>query len=148
MSPGRPPIYTLELAEYICQQLAEGRSLKAICAEENMPVRTTVYKWLDESTDFADMYARARARQAETMLDEILEIADDSSNDTVITDFGPRPDAEWISRSKLRVDARKWAMSKLAPKKYGDSKQLDLTSGGKRVTGFTIIDYTDDDSEA
>jgi hypothetical protein len=82
------------------------------------------------------------------MLDEILEIADDTSQDTTITDFGPKPDTEWISRSKLRVDARKWAMSKLAPKKYGDAKSIDLTSKGERITGFTITDVTDDDSNA
>ena len=143
---GRPTVYTPEIAKYICEQLAEGRSLRSICDDEGMPNRSTVYDWLDADTHgFPDQYARARSRQAETMLDEILEIADDTSNDTIITDFGPRPDAEWISRSKLRVDARKWAMSKLAPKKYGDSKALDVTSGGERITGFAIVDYTADD---
>ncbi|RZK27891.1 MAG: hypothetical protein EOO63_12425 [Hymenobacter sp.] len=145
----RPTEYTKDLATYICQQLAEGRSLRSICEEEKMPARSTVYDWLDSNLHgFPDQYARARTRQAETMLDEILEIADDSSQDTTITDFGPKPDTEWISRSKLRVDARKWAMSKLAPKKYGDSKAIDLTSKGQRITGFAITDVDDDDSEA
>lgn len=145
----RPTEYTKELATYICQELAEGRSLRSICKQEDMPARSTVYDWLDSNLHgFPDQYARARTRQAETMLDEILEIADDSSQDTTIGDSGPKPDTEWISRSKLRVDARKWAMSKLAPKKYGDSKAIDLTSKGQRITGFAITDVDDDDSDA
>jgi hypothetical protein len=145
----RPTEYTKDLADYICRQLAEGRSLRSICEEQDIPARSTVYDWLDSNLHgFPDQYARARKRQAETMLDEILEIADDTSQDTTITDFGPKPDTEWISRSKLRVDARKWAMSKLAPKKYGDAKSIDLTSKGERITGFTITDVTDDDSNA
>lgn len=144
---GRPTVYTPKIARHICHELADGRSLRSICDDDGMPDRSTVYDWLDaDAHGFPDQYARARARQAETMLDEIIEIADDTSNDTTITDSGPKADAEWISRSKLRVDARKWAMSKLAPKKYGDSKALDVTSGGERITGFAIVDYTDDDS--
>lgn len=117
--------------------------MRSICEDDDMPARSTVYEWLDEDTHgFPDQYARARARQAETMLDEIIEIADDSSNDTLITDFGPKPDAEWISRSKLRVDARKWAMSKLAPKKYGD--KLDVTSGGEKIpSGIVEVRYVE-----
>jgi hypothetical protein len=149
---GRPTVYTPEIAKYICQELAEGRSLRSICAEEDMPHRSTVYDWLDGSLHgFPDQYARARARQADTMLDEIIEIADDRSNDVQQVEIAPevkvdRVDYEVINRSKLRVDARKWAMSKLAPKKYGDSKQIDVTSKGERVTGFAIVDYTEDDS--
>ena len=142
----RPTDYTPELAARICRELAEGRSLRSICEEAGMPHRSTVYDWLDAGAHgFPDQYARARTRQAETMLDEIIEIADYTANDDTQTDYGPIPNHEWITRSKVRIDARKWAMSKLAPKKYGDSKQLDITSGGQRVTGFTIVDYTDED---
>jgi hypothetical protein len=152
----RPTDYTPELASHICRELAEGRSLRSICQDEEMPGRSTVYDWLDANLHgFPDQYARARMRQADTMLDEIIEIADDRSNDVQQIEIAPevkvdRVDYEVINRSKLRVDARKWVMSKLAPKKYGDSRQLDVTSGGQRVTGFAIVDYTDsdDDSEA
>jgi hypothetical protein len=118
-----------------------------------MPDRSTVYDWLDgDLHGFPDQYARARARQAETMLDEIIEIADNGAHDTELRTRGSGEDAEeyevpnveYMMRSKLRVDARKWAMSKLAPKKYGDSKQLDVTSGGQRITGIAIVDFDDD----
>ena len=147
----RPTDYTPEIATAICRALAEGRSLVSICRDEEMPARSTVYEWLDANTDgFPDRYARARARQADAMADDILDIADETSFDTIDGKHGPLPNGEWIMRSKVRIDARKWLMAKLAPKKYGDSKQLDITSGGQRVTGFAIVDYTDsdDDSEA
>ena len=145
----RPTEYTPELAAHICRELAEGRSLRSICEEEGMPGRSTVYDWLDANLHgFPDQYARARARQADTLLDEILEISDLTVHDTIAGEHGPLPNHEWITRSKVRIDARKWAMSKLAPKKYGDSRQLDVTSGGQRVTGFAIVDYTADDSAA
>jgi len=146
----RPTNYSPKIAKYICQQLAEGRSLRSICEEKNMPGRSTVYDWLDANEHgFPDQYARARARQADALLDEILEISDLTVADTIAGEYGPLPNHEWITRSKVRIDARKWVMSKLAPKKYGDSRQLDVTSGGQRVTGFAIVDYDEaDDSEA
>jgi len=149
----RPTDFTPELAKHICQQLAEGRSLRSICEAVDMPARSTVYEWLDAGLHgFPDQYARARMRQADTMLEEIIEIADDGTNDFMTITKGDTSyvveNKEWTSRSKLRVDARKWAMSKMAPKKYGDSKAIDLTSKGERITGFTITDVTDDDSDA
>jgi hypothetical protein len=145
----RPTDYTPEIAKRICQELAEGRSLRAICEDEGMPHRSTVYDWLDANLHgFPDQYARARTRQADALLDEILEISDLTVADTIAGEYGPLPNHEWITRSKVRIDARKWVMSKLAPKKYGDSRQLDVTSGGQGVTGFAIVDYTADDSAA
>lgn len=149
---GRPTAYTPEIAKYICQQLAEGRSLRSICADEGMPDRSTVYDWLDANAQgFPDQYTRARARQADTFLDEIIEIADDHTRDVREIEIAPgvkstSVDYEVIARSKQRIDVRKWFMSKVAPKKYGDSKALDVTSKGERITGFAIVDYTEDDS--
>ncbi|RZK31618.1 MAG: terminase small subunit protein, partial [Hymenobacter sp.] len=111
----RPTDYTPEIAKHICQQLAEGRSLRSICEGEDMPNRSTVYDWLDANVQgFPDQYARARTRQAETFLDEIIEIADDTSNDDTQTEHGPIPNHEWITRSKVRIDSRKWFMAKVA----------------------------------
>lgn len=134
---GRPSSYKTETADYICQELVEGRSMRSICLDEDMPSEGTVYNWLQDFPDFLEKYTRARASQAERMLEEIIEIADDSSGDTEYGDSGPKPNNEWINRSKLRVETRKWAMAKLAPKKYGD--KLDVTSGDKPLPGKTII---------
>lgn len=130
---------TPELAKTLCQRIAKGESLLKICREERMPSRDFVYDWLREDTEFRDMYVRAREDQAETMLEEILAIADDAKRDTRIErDKQGREievsDNEWIQRSKLRVDARKWAMSKLAPKKYGDKIGVEH-SGSVELAG-------------
>lgn len=108
----------------ICEALIQGHSLRNICKQKGMPGKSTVMEWLAKDAEFSDQYARARTLQAETLLEEILEIADDGSRDYVSEDGRLVPDHDHIARSRLRVDTRKWAMSKLAPKKYGDSQTI------------------------
>lgn len=118
---GRPSGFTEDIASTICSRLANGESLRKICADDSMPSTSTVCKWLSERREFSEQYARAREVQADVLADEILEIADDGSSDTYIDSDGKeRTDQEVVARSRLRVDARKWYASKLAPKKYGD----------------------------
>jgi hypothetical protein len=118
---GRPSTYSEATASLICERIADGESLRAICRDEAMPAKSTVFKWLSEERAFSDQYARAREAQADTMADEILEIADETAFDSIESEGGGlKPDSEWIARSRLRVDARKWLASKMAPKKYGD----------------------------
>lgn len=121
--------FTQEMADAICEKLADGESLRSICLADDMPAKSTVFKWLIQQPDFADQYARARECQADTMADEILDIADDGSNDYMGEDEKYNGDA--VQRSKLRVDARKWLAAKLQPKKYGD--KIDVTSGGDKI---------------
>ena len=131
--------WTEELEADFCDRMIAGQSIRAICSAEDMPSIPTVLKHLKESQAFAIQYARAKEIQMEAMAEEILEIADYSERDTIIVKKGDSehevPDNEWISRSKLRVDTRKWLMSKMAPKKYGDKLQTELTGadGGEVV---------------
>jgi hypothetical protein len=120
------------LAARICNRLAEGESLRSICLDEKMPAQSTVFRWLgdDRYAKFREQYARAREAQADAIFDEILDIADDGSNDWMERrrEDGSVDEVvnhEHIQRSKLRVDARKWMAGKLAPKKYGEKVQLD-----------------------
>lgn len=128
--------FTQELADAICERLADGESLRAICADEAMPARATVFKWLADNPAFSDQYAHARAEQADAIFDDILDIADDGSNDWMERkdadeqNIGWRENGEALRRSALRVDARKWVLAKLAPKKYGDKATLALTGEG------------------
>ena len=118
---GRPTIYSDELAATICRRLAEGESLRRICDDEDMPCKSTVLGWLlEEKHDgFLDQYARAREMQAEILFEEMFEIADNKADDgTAGSDDNVK-----VSRDRVRVDLRKWAASKLAPKKYGDKIQ-------------------------
>lgn len=119
--------YSPEIAAEICQRLAAGESLRAICRELHMPSEAAVRQWVAADTAFASQYAQAREAGYHAMADEILEIADDTSHDTVHTEQGERADTEWISRSKLRVDSRKWLLSKMLPKVYGDKQAVELS---------------------
>ncbi len=127
---GRPSDYSQELADLICEALAEGHSLRSICQADNMPNKGTVFRWLATNQAFQDQYARSREAQADCLFDDILAIADDGRNDTYTDDDGnTRTDFDVIARSKLRVDARKWMAGKLRPKVYGD--KVDVNHGGQ-----------------
>lgn len=137
MPAGRPTKYTDDLANEICDIIATtDRGLVSICKELNISP-TAVYDWIDKHPEFANKYARARELQADFLADQIIEISDDTSNDSIYTDKGEIPNTEWISRSRLRVDARKWKASKLAPKKFGD--KVDVTTGGDKITNTPPI---------
>ncbi len=129
---GRPSLYTDKLAAKICRRLAEGESLRAICADKAMPGISTVMGWLFDGNHngFSEQYARAREAQAEIRADEIVDIADDDTNDfTADKDGKLVANSEHIQRSRLRVDARKWIAAKLLPKRYGDKLDLGGTVG-------------------
>ena len=137
---GRPSDYTDVLALEICRRIAEGESLRSVCRDEAMPDKTTVLRWLGtkENEEFRTQYACAREMQADALFDEALEIADETSEDWITTEDGKKVlDHEHVQRSKLRVDTRKWAAGKLAPKKYGD--RLDLKHGGTAVGPVTFV---------
>ncbi len=120
--------FTQETADAICEALADGKSLRSICAADDMPHTSTVCRWLadEKNSAFREQYARAREAQADAIFDEILDIADETESDTKIGKDGEEIcNNEWISRSRLRIDARKWMAGKLQPKKYGEKLELD-----------------------
>jgi len=136
---GRPSIYSKALCERICELIATSdKGLQQLCnSVEWMPSKYTILQWLIKYEDFQTQYTCARARQADTLIDQIVEIADDSSQDTIYTEKGEIFNAEFAARSKIRIDARKWLASKLAPKKYGD--KLDVTTDGKEISSTVVI---------
>jgi hypothetical protein len=131
--------YDRETAHAICVRLARGETLKGICRDEGFPPESTVRGWAQEDVDgFAARYAFARQLGLDAMADELLEIADDGSGDFIIDANGNRiPDHEHISRSRLRIDARKWYLAKLAPKRYGD--RLGVRVGGQAENPVAAI---------
>lgn len=141
----RPSGYSAARVEEVCKLIASGHSLRQIGAMEGMPDRVTVLRWLDAHEEFRTQYARAREAQAEHFADEILEIADDGTNDWMTRNQGDETvtvaDHEHISRSKLRVDARKWLMAKMAPKKYGDklTQEVSGLDGAPLVPVLNVV---------
>ncbi len=108
-----------------------------------MPAKVTVFKWIRTDADFANQYAHAREAQAEHYLDEIIQIADDSALDTEINPESGNEvtNHDVIQRAKLRVDTRKWAMSKLAPKKYGDRIENRHTDGDGNNLTVQVVQF-------
>lgn len=133
---GRPSVYTKKIAEEICHRIASGETLKQICRDEHMPDARTVRGWvLDDRDGFSPRYARAREMQFEAWADEINEISDDGSNDWMERENKDGSsvtvlNGEHVQRSKLRVDSRKWLLSKLKPERYGDSMKHTGDDGG------------------
>lgn len=112
------------------------------------------YEWMNGNEDRLQAYTRARERQADFLADEIIEISNDSTGDkkTIYKDgvLIEIEDKEFASRSKVKIDARKWIASKLKPKKYGDKIEVDQKtelSGSVQhvITGMVIIDESEDE---
>lgn len=125
---GRPTSYTQELADKICKAIATSTlGTRKLCAMHDwMPSQDTIYRWIYEYNDFSVQYKAAKIKQGELLAEETLDIADDSSNDIRLSQTGDEVvNAEFVARSKLRVDTRKWMVSKLLPKIYGDVSKID-----------------------
>jgi len=116
----RPTKYTPELGSKICSELAQGKSLRKVCKKGNsLPCIATIFNWFREYPEFLEQYEKAKEESSDFLVEEMLDIADQSDL------------KESAQRSRLRVDTRKWAASKLKPKKYGD--KLDVTSGNEKL---------------
>ena len=102
--------YSEALADRICEQLADGKSLRSICRQPGMPCKAAVFRWLARYEQFAKQYTAAREAQADAYFDEVVDISDNQRLD---------PQAR-----RVMIDARKWAAGKMRPKLYGDSMKL------------------------
>ena len=125
---GRPAIYNLELGKKICRAISISTSgLERICSENpDFPAPSVIYEWKIDYPAFAECYAQAKRNQADLLVEEINNISDDSSRDTVVNKHGEATcDKEWIARSRLRVDTRKWLAAKLIPRVYGENSKTE-----------------------
>lgn len=130
---GRPTTFSQQLVDRICKRISEGESLRTICKDNGMPALSSVLLWVtqQEHKDFSEQYERACNARAEHIFDGLLEIADKKKGETV-------------SRSRLRVDTRKWYLSKVLPKKFGD--KVDITSDNKPIPLLHVL-HNDSDKE-
>ncbi|MGD0465323.1 MAG: hypothetical protein ABSA84_01315 [Gammaproteobacteria bacterium] len=135
LKKGRPTNYTLAIVNEICTAIASSsKGIGRLCKDNSgWPNQDTIFTWLKIHSDFSEQYARAKRLQIEVLVDEIIEIADDSSQDSIINKQGQIIcNNAKINRARLRIDTRKWIASKLAPKIYGDkidnTHSLDIVS--------------------
>lgn len=127
---GRPSDYCEEIVDEICTRLMDGESLRSILNDEHLPTRKTVYSWLHNNREFLNRYTEAREIQADTFVDDMCDIADDSTNDymekvSLSGEVKTVVDHENINRSRLRVDTRKYVAERFRPKKYFKPETLN-----------------------
>lgn len=115
MPAGRPTEYTQQLADEIVKRVME-KNLSKVCADDDMPHRSTIYDWFVKFPEFADNYARASLIRREERFEAMEDIPDKEAD---------------VQKARLKVDILKWQLSKEEPKKYGD--KVDLTSDGEKL---------------
>jgi hypothetical protein len=139
--PGQPTKFTQELADKICFGIStSSRGIRFVCKDLDITVES-VYHWLAKKPEFFQQYAKAREAQSQLLFDEITSIADSTEEGETIretTNVEGETTTEvrrtdMTEHRKLRIDARKWHLSKLLPKKYGE--RLDV-SGALTLDGL------------
>lgn len=118
----RPVEFSQDVADRICDAVANGKSLVQVCAEDWAPHRRTVFRWKAANEEFSKQLELATAERADFYFDEIHNIADWCVEDS-----------EAIAKARLRIEARKWTLARMAPKKYGDKLQHTGDGGGDIV---------------
>lgn len=119
--------HNIEKIEKVLSLIERGWALRKALVECKYCSKD-FYEWLDDNPLNNTRYARACEKRADEIFEDILEIADDKSRDTLLVNRGgelsEEENKEWVNRSKVRIDARKWMLGKLQPKKYGDKLEL------------------------
>ena len=156
---GRPTTYTKERGDQICELISEGRTTLAVSRMLGMK-RHTIIKWARKYPDFGAMYAQARQHLYEHWADEILDDAENETRDNVsrrviktgysqkLGDYNETieqitSDNTAVQRDRLKVDSKKWLLSKLLPKEYGDKIETQLTGkDGESLTPVLNITIT------
>jgi hypothetical protein len=141
MSEGEVSIYNHELAERFCEALATTtKGIDKICAEnQGFPKPAQIYYWLQTFPEFRELYTRARMRQADFLVAEAIEIADDSSQDTlqVVSKKGnvyEKENTEWTKRSEIRVKLRMWLAERYNPAQYGSKVVMEEPEKPVKIT--------------
>lgn len=117
--PAKPERDKDAISQAVLQGMRDGLSAFKACQAAGVP-QSTFNRWVDADAKLAEDYAHAREDLIERMANELLELAD---SEVPETGDGKR-DWQAIQQRKLQVDSRKWLLSKLAPKKYGDRLEL------------------------
>lgn len=135
---GRPTTYTPELAAFICDEMAEGRSLREICAQDDMPKVSTIGQWRAKHPDFAALYAHARQLAGDAEADLAKRYAEQTH---VLLPNGLYAPID-ANRARLMADTAKWRSSRLNSKDWGDKTQVEHSGT------ITFVDMTNEDLAA
>lgn len=111
--------YTPELADAICEKVETGTPLSRVCKMEGFPTAATVYRWLREYPEFLDKYSVSKRVQLEMLAEEMLELADDDSED--------RGNSTRVNRARVQIDTRKFILERLLPEKFGNKMRNEIS---------------------
>ena len=127
---GRPTKYSQALADRICEQVSiSSDGLRKMCKIfPDFPAHESILLWRRKYPEFSAQYKEAKLQQAELFAEDIIDIADDDSRDAIDGENGIVQNSEFIARSRVKIDARKWIACKLLPKVYGDRSEVTTTS--------------------
>ena len=126
----------------ILLSIEEGNSLRATLKREGMPTSTTFYEWIDNDKEKAIHYARAIEIRTELKFESIEQ---DYSEEPQRDAETGRIDSAWVQLQRLKIDSKKWELSKLNPKKYGDKIQQEHSGEVKTTT--TVIRWGNNEVE-
>ena len=117
----------------IFEDISKGMSLRKACKNSGIP-RITFFDWIDKDQKEADRYARARQQGIEARFESIEEdYIEEPQRDPETGKIDPA----WVQLQRLKIDSKKWELSKLAPKKYGD--KIDVTSKGESIQAPSVV---------
>ena len=122
-----------KILDFIFDDISKGMSLRKSCKQNGIP-RITFFDWIDKNEKEADRYTRARQQGIEARFESIEE---DYSEEPQRDPETGKIDSAWVQLQRLKIDSKKWELSKLAPKKYGD--KIDVTSKGESVNAPSVI---------
>jgi len=128
---GRPSSYTDERADELCTWIAQGNSLRSFCKLHGMEAQT-VYRWMRERPDFQQRYAHAHEDRADSLADEMCDIADE-----VAANGGS---IEAVQAARLRIDTRKWIAAKLRPGRWGEVQAPKAQTAVTFKIGLPLMD--------
>lgn len=141
--------YDETMAQEVCARIADGEPLTKVCRDGHLPSIMTVYRWMEDNSEFRESYARARRIQAHAWASEIIELADiprPGDRIEVKDEAGvvshKTVTADMVERSKLQVQARQWLVARLHPEMYGDRlahQMLDEKGKPTKPPGVTLI---------
>jgi hypothetical protein len=128
---GRPSTYNEEIASEFCRMVAEGKSTRWVCEQDDMPDMSTIYDWKRRHEDFANQYARAMEDRGLSYGDQISDL------------ISKVLDGKYeVDRARLALDGLKWTAARLAPKQYGDKQSVEVTADIGQTAAAVLMDLT------
>lgn len=121
------------ILDSIFEDISKGISLRKACKNSGIP-RMTFYNWIDDEQKEIDRYTRAKEQGIEARFESIEE---DYNEEPQRDPETGKIDSAWVQLQRLKIDSKKWELSKLAPKKYGD--KIDVTSKGESIQAPSVV---------